>query len=693
MQIARFEDAASGALATHNVTYQEAGARFTAARPAPASLAGPVPPEFRRWYDEERGPPGAGLLTLDHVAVFGDRTYRLRDGRLLEVPQNGVHRALIEPEWARFQAMQREGGLRVRHFDDELVVLSGEPYRLYGHWLVDFLPRLQVLRSLGRDPARCRYLVPSDLPRFARQWLAALGIPESGLVWFDPATDLCRCRRLLMPTNLRDSGRALPLMRDAAAYLGAALLGSAPRPEPGRRLYLSREGWGNVTRRLENAAEMEAVAAEYGFDVARPERLTIGGQARLFAGADIVVGDYGSALHNAIFSPPGTRVVALRGTAHHPGFLQSGLCEIRDQPMSYVFGRTWSGEHGHQHYAVSPDDLRRCLDHVLAGDPPDRAHRLHASARPPDPDDLDPFASLETATAWAWTAYHAADWPESHRRWEGVRAAWPTYAPAFVHAATSLSQAGRKEAACALLQQGRALLPDDAQLLTTLAGVLAETGRPDQARTLVRSEAARFADHPEVAAELLRLEQVVDPAPPQPPPPEPQAPLDLDEAILRTSLEAATAWAWIPYHAGDWPDSCQRWARVQAAWPDYPPAQVHLATSLARSGRTDEADRLLAQARARHPADAELLTTHAKLLDAIGRLPESLSLLSGRIADFPDNPEVAIDFLRIAHDRVQPDAILASEQVVERTHPGLIGRDQGVRHFFDTARRQGVPGA
>lgn len=80
MQIARFEDATRGALAAHGVTWQQAGARFTGTRPPPAPLAGPVPPEFERWYGEEQDPPGAGLLTLDDVAVFGDRTHRLRNG-------------------------------------------------------------------------------------------------------------------------------------------------------------------------------------------------------------------------------------------------------------------------------------------------------------------------------------------------------------------------------------------------------------------------------------------------------------------------------------------------------------------------------------------------------------------------------------------------------------------------------------
>jgi hypothetical protein len=43
---------------------------------------------------------------------------------------------------------------------------------MYGHWLVDYLPRLINLRMIGRDLGTLRFLLPSDLPAFARSFLS-----------------------------------------------------------------------------------------------------------------------------------------------------------------------------------------------------------------------------------------------------------------------------------------------------------------------------------------------------------------------------------------------------------------------------------------------------------------------------------------------------------------------------------------
>ena len=80
------------------------------------------------------------------------------------------------------------------------------------------------------------------------------------------------------------------------------------------------------------------MAAQSGFVVVHPETLPLADQLGLFAGAGCIVGEYGSGLHGSMFAAPGTLVCALRANAIHPGFLQSGLCQVMDQKVGYVFG-------------------------------------------------------------------------------------------------------------------------------------------------------------------------------------------------------------------------------------------------------------------------------------------------------------------------------------------------------------------
>ena len=48
-----------------------------------------------------------------------------------------------------------------------------------------------------------------------------------------------------------------------------------------------------------------------GLTVVRPEELPWIEQVRLFASAHLIVGEYGSGMHNALFSPAGAKVVCL----------------------------------------------------------------------------------------------------------------------------------------------------------------------------------------------------------------------------------------------------------------------------------------------------------------------------------------------------------------------------------------------
>ncbi|MCW2768061.1 MAG: capsular polysaccharide biosynthesisprotein-like protein [Nocardioides sp.] len=61
----------------------------------------------------------------------------------------------------------------------------------------------------------------------------------------------------------------------------------------------------------ERDAELDRVFEAAGFFVVSPELLDVDDQIRLFAGARVVAGAAGSALHMAAFAPPGTRVIEI----------------------------------------------------------------------------------------------------------------------------------------------------------------------------------------------------------------------------------------------------------------------------------------------------------------------------------------------------------------------------------------------
>lgn len=361
MHTISFADVVAGGV--DGVSFLHLDRPFEGGRPTD-TIWGAPPVELNDWFNNERGPLAGGIITISHAQIFGSAFVYVEKGApyVLEVEQNFLSLSASVDMLGRIQLNRASGALRLRDIEGEVVLLSGYPYHLYGHWMVDFMPRLEMLRMAGRALSDLRFLLPSDLPNFAREWLALAGIRLDQLVLYEPETELCRCEIALMPTNLRAGGRTLPRMADAARWMTEIACRKPITRD--RSLYVSRENWGNITRRLDNFEEVEAVMSDYGFETVYPEKLSIVDQVELFASARIVAGDYGSGLHNTIFSQHGTPVVALRGIALHPGFLQSGLCEIRSQPLSYIFGKTCVDDQGFQHYAINSNHLRQCLDRL-----------------------------------------------------------------------------------------------------------------------------------------------------------------------------------------------------------------------------------------------------------------------------------------------------------------------------------------
>lgn len=89
-----------------------------------------------------------------------------------------------------------------------------------------------------------------------------------------------------------------PLLKDEAATPG--------EPTPARVYLVRKEG----VRRDHNQAELLAIAEGFGFVPVAPETLSLREQARLFAGAECVVGASGAAWVGMMFGSPGLRGVS-----------------------------------------------------------------------------------------------------------------------------------------------------------------------------------------------------------------------------------------------------------------------------------------------------------------------------------------------------------------------------------------------
>jgi capsular polysaccharide biosynthesis protein len=246
----------------------------------------------------------------------------------------------------------------VRHVSGKLAVIYGPAHETWGHWLTDFLPRLWVLRQAGHDLETLRFLVPPDLRPFALTLLRLCGLRENQLLAYDYFAELVRADMLLMPTGLRAGNRLAPCFAEATAFWTARA--SQDSGTNRRRVYLSRAG-APQQRQMLNREAIEAVARDAGFEVVQPETLSVASQIKMFSGARMLAGEYGSGLHNSVFAGPGAAVCGLRGTSRHPSFLQSGIATALRQDAGYVFAAT-EGQDVDQRFKISPELFRHALE-------------------------------------------------------------------------------------------------------------------------------------------------------------------------------------------------------------------------------------------------------------------------------------------------------------------------------------------
>jgi capsular polysaccharide biosynthesis protein len=238
------------------------------------------------------------------------------------------------------------------------ILLTNWNSSTYGHWLLEGMPKLLLLRRIAHQLPRLRIVLPDSLPTWIGKWIE-LVLPNAAIERYDDLVEYVQCEVLLLPTLLL-SPEHFP-HPELATLLEDIRQFSTLEAGPCTRIFVSRVAR-NPFREMVNQAEIEQIALEEGLMLIQPETLSIPEQIAHFAQAKLIVGEFGSAMHNTLFSPPGARVFCLNWInplqcyisqlkRQHVGYLlpSSGV------PVTYVLGKARVGYH------IDPRVFRNCL--------------------------------------------------------------------------------------------------------------------------------------------------------------------------------------------------------------------------------------------------------------------------------------------------------------------------------------------
>lgn len=206
--------------------------------------------------------------------------------------------------------------LPIRTIDEPVIVYAGWGSTIYGHVLIDLLPRLHITEvSLKGQLGRPKLLVQGNIPNWHLAILNCLfGLTVDDFIFFNPAVERIHLRRAIIPALSGRRDGFLPYMHDVVSTIiqrtGASTVGlTTPRIMLSRAFFRDSHTQNRIFR---NELEVAAIASrEFGFSIMCPETMPWPTQVAMFAHAESIVGDFGSALHAAMFSPSGTRVASL----------------------------------------------------------------------------------------------------------------------------------------------------------------------------------------------------------------------------------------------------------------------------------------------------------------------------------------------------------------------------------------------
>ncbi|MCC3594157.1 tetratricopeptide repeat protein [Microcoleus sp. PH2017_28_MFU_U_A] len=217
----------------------------------------------------------------------------------------------------RFLKLKPEELPPLEKIDGTVAVLAGLSGNVYFHWMVDILPRIEILHRWGVNLEEIDwFLVNSCQQPFQRETLKALGIPEYKIIESDRHPYI-QAKHLIVPSFSGYLGwlsiQGLEFLRrvfagEQSPKLPESCAGESKNTQP-ERIYISRNKCSY--RRVINEEQVIDFLSGFGFVPVLLESMTLNEQIALFASAKVIVAPHGSGLTNIIFCSPGTKVIEL----------------------------------------------------------------------------------------------------------------------------------------------------------------------------------------------------------------------------------------------------------------------------------------------------------------------------------------------------------------------------------------------
>ena len=216
------------------------------------------------------------------------------------------------------------------------ILMKSRGEQIYGHWLVDYIPRLHLI-GLAKRPSNAP-LIFNQLPNWSLLFIEKV-LPSSQEVVQDNSK-LISIKQCVVPCYTKIGHSFLSdISKSRAEFFEISnKIISTTKDEENlpKKLFISREEVSTSdNRKIHNIEKIQRISEENGYNTIHPDKLSLFDQAKLFNHAVFIIGDVGSALHSIIFSRKKIRLIVLM-SPNRMNLWHAGICEILDHQISYL---------------------------------------------------------------------------------------------------------------------------------------------------------------------------------------------------------------------------------------------------------------------------------------------------------------------------------------------------------------------
>ena len=246
---------------------------------------------------------------------------------------------------------------------DKAIYFTDEKARMYFHWLLDSVQRLELISNSKLKVNEYELLIDQNLLKY--NFIVKLLKIYKFKYTILKDNRVYKIKKLLIPYHLAGSGNYnLQVLNQSRERLrDYFFIKNEKENENKKKIWISRQN--SRIRKIKNFEEVENVLKKNGFEVIETENLDFFDQAKIFVNADVIGSIHGGGLSNMLFMDKSKKVIEVRGKNDYHNNCYFSLASGLDLKYYYFLSDVENDDFYHNDYFININEFEEFLKNFL----------------------------------------------------------------------------------------------------------------------------------------------------------------------------------------------------------------------------------------------------------------------------------------------------------------------------------------